>query len=164
MNTLYLFVEGTYDERFFRNHYKGNSIKIVTTANRSTKDINNLLRTLNITNCAYLFIVDSDGASPEEKRKKTLQKYPQCKESQIVVVCFEIESWYLAGLNQNDSQKLGVKFISLTDDVTKEQFLNLKPKKMSTLDFMLEILRLFDPDSASQRNTSYRLFLENQYA
>jgi len=164
MSTLFLFVEGPDDERFVRNHYRNRNIKPINYACMSSKTVNNMLKAIKSSNSSYLFLADSDGATSIIKKQKVINKYSECENSQIVIVCFEIESWYLAGLNRQDSQKLGVKFISLTDAVTKEQFNSMIPKKMSRLDFLLELLRKFDNDVASQRNTSYRSFLANALA
>lgn len=163
MSTLFLFVEGPDDERFMKHHFANRNIKPVNYAGMTSKAVNNMIRTIKNTRAPYLFITDSDGAPAATKRQKVIDRYSECEDSKIIVVCFEIESWYLAGLNQPDSQKLGVKFISLTDTVTKEQFNAMIPRKMSRLDFMLEILQRFDEDDAPQRNTSYRDFLSNSH-
>lgn len=164
METLYVFVEGPDDERFFQSHYSNRCVKLIKYANTPPKAINGMLRTLKRQRSPYIFLTDSDGAAPDAKIEKVLRKFTECEPSQVFVICFEIESWYLAGLNQQDSQKLGIKFISLTDSITKEQFDSLIPKGFSRLDIMLEILQRFDKTSALQRNTSYRYYSNCNYA
>lgn len=164
MNTLFLFVEGSDDERFVRKHYANKNIKPINYANMTPKSVNNMLRGIKHGNSSYLFFTDSDGCSSDVRIQRTVNKYTECESSQVIVVCFEIESWYLAGLNQQDSQKMGVKFVSITDSITKEQFNAMIPKKMSRLDFLLEILQKFDCEGALQRNASYRKFRANALA
>ena len=164
MCMLFLFVEGPDDERFVRTHYANKSIKPIKYTGKTPKEVNNLLKGIKRMNSPYLFFADSDGSSPDERIQKTTTKYAECEASQVVVVCFEIESWYLAVLNQQASQKLGVKYISTTDTVTKEQFNSMVPKKMTRLDFILEILRRYDGEDALQRNSSYRKFRANALA
>lgn len=164
MSMLYLFVEGSDDERFFRNHYANRNIKTINYANMTPKLVNNMLRGIKRGDSSYLFFADSDGCSSDVRIQRTISKYTECEASQVVVVCFEIESWYLAGLNQPDAQKMGVKFVSITDTVTKEQFNSLIPRKKNRLEFILEILQKFDREGALQRNASYRRFRANALA
>jgi hypothetical protein len=77
------------------------------------------------------------------------------------VVIKEIESWYLAGLDDRSSKRLGTRYLNTTDNVTKEQFNDLIPKKFdSRIDFMQEILKCFHTETGKQKNTSFRYFLE----
>jgi len=72
----------------------------------------------------------------------------------------EIESWYLAILDDGKCKEFGVPSFR-TDDVTKEQFNGLIPKKFdSGIDFMREILKSFDIEIAKRKNRSFKYFAE----
>jgi len=80
------------------------------------------------------------------------------------VVKIEIESWYLALLDNNTCRKFKIKLskIKNTDHITKEQFNALIPKKFdSRVDFMIEILDCASIETARQRNTSFKYFIDN---
>ena len=74
----------------------------------------------------------------------------------------EIESWYLAGLNDEECKRLGLPTtIDNTDHISKEQFLGLMPDRFdSKAEFMLEILRVFDHETARSKNSSFRYFMQ----
>ena len=79
----------------------------------------------------------------------------------IIVVVKEIESWYLAGLDNKVCKQLKIKNFPNTEKVTKEEFNSLIPKKFtSRIDFMLEILKNFSIEIAKKKNTSFRYFVE----
>lgn len=79
----------------------------------------------------------------------------------IIVVIKEIESWYLAGLDDEEYKRFEMHTLSNTDDITKEQFNDLIPKKFdSRIDFLLEILKSFSIEIAKQKNKSFRYFSE----
>ncbi len=49
-----------------------------------------------------------------------------------------------------------------TDHLTKEQFLGLMPHRFSSrAEFMLEILRVFDHETALSKNSSFRYLMQN---
>ncbi|HWP30273.1 MAG TPA: hypothetical protein VNK96_00895 [Fimbriimonadales bacterium] len=79
----------------------------------------------------------------------------------IVVIVKEVESWYLAGLDDDSYKRLGMKCFNVTDDTTKEQFNNVIPRKFnSRVDFMIEILNLFSIEIAKRKNKSFKYFCE----
>ena len=82
--------------------------------------------------------------------------------TRILIVCREIESWYLAGLNDEECERLGLTTtIDNTDRISKEQFLSLMPHRYnSKAEFMLEVLRVFDHETARSKNTSFRYFMQ----
>jgi hypothetical protein len=80
------------------------------------------------------------------------------------VVIKEIESWYYAGLSPESVQNLTVPNLPFTDDLTKEDFNRLIPKKYdSRIDFMFEILKSFSIDTARKKNHSFRFFVERYH-
>ncbi|HUW86051.1 MAG TPA: hypothetical protein VMV55_04150, partial [Methanoregula sp.] len=61
------------------------------------------------------------------------------------------------------AQNLAVPDLSFTDELTKEDFNHLIPRKYdSRIDFMFEILKYFSIDTARQKNHSFRFFI-NRY-
>ena len=82
--------------------------------------------------------------------------------TQILIVCREIESWYLAGLTDNDCKQMGIPdSLNDTEHLSKEKFLGLMPERFgSKTDFMQAILDLFDLDTARSRNRSFRYFMQ----
>ena len=72
----------------------------------------------------------------------------------------EIESWYLAGLDDKSCKELGLKPFKDTDGVTKEDFNKLIPKRFnSRIDFMVEIIKRFTTKTAKQENRSFSYFM-----
>lgn len=77
----------------------------------------------------------------------------------------EIESWYLAGLDEAALKELGISYPDKdTDTLNKEQFDRLIPVKyVSRIDFMQEILKNFQLETARQKNKSFYYFI-NKYS
>ena len=103
---LFVFVEGSDDERFFRHYYSDSTVKIVQYAHMSNKDLTAYLNSINaMQESDYIIITDSDGAEIEAKRKKFIEKHPCCEATKVFVSKREIESWYLAGFSQDNAEK-----------------------------------------------------------
>ena len=82
-------------------------------------------------------------------------------EDRIIVVIKEIESWYCAGLRDEDLKKFKIYSSKTTDTITKDQFNKLIPKVFtSRIDFMLETLKWFSIEIAKQKNKSFSYFIE----
>jgi len=165
-NCIYVFLEGDKDERFFnviikpilRQRY--DAIVPWRYAHRSKEDVIRALRSVRDGKADYLFLKDIDTRPCVTARKEDLVKTyrKRIDLSWAVVVIREIESWYLAGLDDEDRQKLGISpnRHRHTDDVTKELFESLMPKKYDSItDFMDEILKRFCIDTAKGRNRSF---------
>jgi hypothetical protein len=106
----------------------------------------------------YLLLGDLN-AHPCFPRKKEalLQKFTQLDDRRVLIVVREIESWYLAGLPDNNP--LGVQVPANTSEFTKEQFNDTMPKNLdSRIDYTLEVLKLFDTSTATGRNPSFHYF------
>ena len=166
-NILYLFVEGTDDERFFESAIKPrlkknyDYIEVRKYAEKNKKYIFNLIKTIKSMNDSYIYFSDINNAPCITlKKQKILEKYKTIDRNRIVVVIKEIESWYLAGLNDEDSKKLTKKLFKSTDTITKEQFNKYKPKNESRINFMIELLKVFSVDIAKQKNNSFSYFMK----
>ena len=100
----------------------------------------------------------ADGATVEHKIEKVAQKYPMVDKSKIRIVQREIESWYLAGLDKINCTKYKIKYLERTDEVSKEKFDSMIPKKLDHTSFQIEILKYFDKECAKSRNYSFDSF------
>ena len=81
--------------------------------------------------------------------------------TEVLIVCKEIESWYLAGLSDTSCQRIGISVsFSSTDQITKEQFDRLNPGRFKTrIQFMEAILQSFDLETARSQNRSFQYFM-----
>lgn len=165
---LYIFVEGDDDKRFFEKivtpmfEGKYDSVKIWKYAQEKKGRVINFLKSIKGMNADYIYVSDINHAPCVTAKKQDIQsKFKEIDKDRIIVVIKEIEGWYLAGLDDRSSKRLGIFFQGITDNVTKKQFDHLIPKKFdSRIDFMQEILKCFHIETGKQKNTSFRYFLE----
>jgi len=132
---LFIFIEGDDDERFFNKiiipmfENKYDSVKLWKYAQEKNEKILQFLNSINAMKADYIFVVR------------------------------EIEGWYLAGMDDVSSGKIGIKSFHNTEHINKSAFNDLKPKKFnSRIDFMSEILKLFCIDTAKMKNRSFSYF------
>ena len=152
-----IFVEGYYDEQFFKKFFQNSSFRIYQYSQKKKKNINQFIKTLScISNSDYIFITDSDGLPTNQKINLLCETYPNLSKEKISVVKYEIESWYLAGVDESYCSKNKFeKFIFRTDTVTKEQFNNILPLYRKTrLQIMLNMLINYKIEIAKPRNDS----------
>jgi len=167
---LYVFVEGTTDERFFEKiikpkfEEKYEYIYIYRYAESKNEKTGRFIESAeSIEDADYIFVSDIDQAPCVTKKKQELlNKFPKINKDKIVIVIKEIESWYLAGLDANACKKLKIKPFNYTNDIDKEEFSKFIPKKFSTIDFMIRILNYFSIETAKQKNNSFKYFA-NKY-
>ena len=115
----------------------------------------------------YVFVTDLNSSPCVTQRKeKTVSAIRRVSEGRILIVCREIESWYLAGLNASESERLGIPAsLQSTDHISKEQFLSLMPDRFdSKAEFVLYILEVFDHETACSKNTSFGYFMRKYEA
>lgn len=155
---LFVFVEGSDDRRFFEHYYESTKVKIISYKSMTNKKIASYIETANALKYDYLFFADADGATVEQKAEKVSQKYPMVDKTKIIIVQQEIESWYLAGLNKANCTKYKIKYLERTDEVSKEKFDSMVPKKLDHTSFQMEILKYFDKKCAKSRNHSFANF------
>lgn len=167
-STLFLFVEGNDDERFFEKiilpllKKRYFHIKIIKHGKRKKNKINSYFGTC-VKNKLYdcLFIVDMNHSSCFTKRKeKEMKKFSNLDKKYIFIVVKEIESWYLAGLDHKASNNLKIKYFHHTNNIDKEKFNSIIPKHYESRSrFMKEILENFSIEIAMQKNDSFRYFI-----
>jgi len=163
----YIFVEGNDDARFIEHLFEKLGVKIkhppVKYAQKPKEKMENYIRSIKSMESSYIFLVDINNAPcVTAKKEQICHEVRHIDENKIFVVIKEIESWYLAGLDEKAAKKLGIKgkIPKTTDEVTKEQFNSLIPKKFDRIDFMQEILKNFSLEIAMQKNKSLRYFIE----
>lgn len=166
---LFLFVEGDDDERFFqtvivptlRRRYE--FVKIVQHSGLTSAKVQRYLASIDGMTRAglpsqYLYTEDRDEAIDiSAKRNEIARRLPSIREENIVVVEWEIEAWYLAGLDKDACEHLGLRHLTSTDEVTKEQFNSMMPSRFrSRINFMAEVLQQFSIPTAREKNDSFR--------
>ncbi len=166
---LYVFVEGEDDERFFNKIIKprllnmGNYdyVKVMTYANEEPEWLFDFINSIKKMNANYIYTRDFNKAPCITYGKQSIQKkLTNVDKNKIIVVVKEIESWYLAGLSDKYSKKLKISLFRNTNDITKEEFNNLIPKKFERRDFMVETLKFFNIEIAMRKNGSFKYFID----
>jgi len=165
---LFIFVEGDDDERFFNKilypklQEKYDIVKIIKYATMKKEKVDNFIKSINAMGADYIYLTDINSSPCITAKKEEIQKkHPNIDKDKIIVVIKEIESWYLAGLDNKVCRQLKIKNFANTNNVTKEDFNSLIPKKFtSRIDFMSEILKNFSIEIAKQKNKSFRCFVE----
>ena len=168
MTTLFFLLEGPDDERFFKSvlekkfRQKYSDIKLYLYAGRPKKEIKNFVKTLNSGNKDYIILADFDNSTcVTDKKNQLIKIHSNFIASKIVICKCEIESWYLSGLNNADSKSLAITYKANTEDISKEDFKkNVFLKFTSRIDFMNEILKKFEFDTARKQNSSFEYFSE----
>jgi len=166
---LFIFVEGDDDERFFNRilspklQEKYDSVKIIRYATMKREKVDNFIKSIKAMGANYIYLTDiNDSPCIIAKKREIQSKYKNIDDDKVVIVVKEIESWYLAGLDDKACKQLKVNNFANTEYVTKEKFNVLIPKKFtSRIDFMSEILKHFSIEIAKQKNKSFRYFVEN---
>jgi hypothetical protein len=168
---LFILVEGEDDVRFFgriiKPYFKGSydSVEIVPYASIKRDKVNRFLKSIRLMKNDYIFVSDIDSEySVRDKKQVLYYRYSEVDGGSIIVVIKEIESWYLAGLDESASRIMGVPPSSSTDEVTKEMFNDMIPKHfISRIDFMFEILKHFSLPVAAERNRSFSYFIHRYH-
>jgi hypothetical protein len=163
---LNVLLEGDDDRRFFdavirpvlQEQY--DYVEMYEYAQKAIPSRIEYLRSTRAANADYFFMGDFNTAPCiTEKKKRLIETYePVLDVSHIVIVVREIESWYLAGLDDASCQEFGIPthHHRHTEGLTKEQFESLVPARFdSIIDFMNEILNRFSTDTARVRNRSF---------
>lgn len=119
----------------------------------------NYIRSIQAMNADYLLMTDLDTSPCVTDRKNRLVRgYKGTIDAEhAVIVVREIESWYLAGVDDLACQEFGIPSMPHTDHVTKEQFRDMVPRRFNeiVINFMTDILRGFRIDVAKGRNRSF---------
>jgi hypothetical protein len=166
-NRLWILVEGNDDEKLvekikhvFEKKYE--FVQIWKYAQEPHKKTRGFLNSINSMRSDCFFLRDINQSLCITARKEGVRNtYGEIVDpNKIIVVIKEIESWYLAGLDDNNCKELGLGAFGRTDEITKEQFDSLIPKRFdSRIDFMQEILKRFSIETAKEKNASFDYFM-----
>lgn len=165
---LFIMIEGNDDERFFEKiiipSIKKSYDSTILTKYKQTKrkSIRIFINAINIMNNDYLYVEDIHSTPCISVKKQKIQsQFKNMDENRIIIVINEIESWYLAGLDNKAAKRLTKRSFRTTDSITKDEFNKLISKKFnSRIDFMLEILKEFSVKTAKQKNKSFNYFMK----
>ena len=184
MRRLSIFVEGAIEKLFFDRilrpelENKYNYIEIIEYSQKERKweYINDFINSIKRTDCGYkkidpnwaydyIFIADIDNSPCKTAKKEELRrKIPNLEQNKIIIVVKEIESWYLAGLDEKACKKLGIRCFDNTDSITKEDFKHIYSNSIHSrrpeIDFYLNIIENYDIDTAKKKNTTFRYFCD----
>jgi hypothetical protein len=165
---LFIWIEGADDRRFFEAIIKPKlkskyiDIRLIEYSRKKSTFTENFIRTIESMGADYIYVTDIDRSpcitAKKERVKKEINNIDIGK---IVIVIKEIESWYFAGLTAKALQSLGIedyhKFAT-TNELQKEAFNKNIPKKFnSRIDFMQEVLKLFQLETVTNNQTNYSL-------
>ncbi|WP_298670242.1 hypothetical protein [uncultured Methanofollis sp.] len=166
---LYVLVEGPDDERFFDRVIaplfaaRGYETKVWKYACEKRLRTMNLIRAVRKAGIPYVFVRDIDRTPYAARRvRETLDSFGHAMEAEMVVIVIaEIESWYLAGVRDEEVAVLGLPPVpDRTEGITKEIFNALIPRGVSRIEFMQVVLDGFDVGLAKLRNRSFRYFMD----
>jgi hypothetical protein len=163
---LFIWVEGSDDERFFRSIVvprlaeRYDDIRLTRYAGLTSDKVSSFLSSIRAMNADYIFVSDVDTAPCVTERKAALvAKYRRLDANDVIIVKAEIESWYLAGLDADTCAHLKLRPVRDTQAVTKELFFQMMPGDFrSGLDFMVEVLKHHALDVARTQNASFDYF------
>jgi hypothetical protein len=96
-----------------------------------------------------------------KKKNKVINNFSGIDSKKVVIVVSEIESWYLSGVNIENCRKMKIcKFLPDTNCCTKEQFIQLIPEDVPKIEFMNDMLDVFDTELGKKRNKSFKYFMD----
>lgn len=166
---IYIFVEGNDDELFFKTiiapmlEKQYRSVEIIKFAQMKKVKIEQFIFSINTLKFDYLLFSDIDyHRSVNQKKKYIKERFSNIDDELMYVVIKEIESWYLAGLNDSTCRELQISVFKNTNEVVKEEFNLLYHRKFkSRIDFMLEVLKNYSISTAIKKNDSFAFFADN---
>lgn len=165
MATVYVLLEGPDDERFFQSVLRPrlaetySTIRTYLYAQRSKKDVETYVRTLNNSQQDYIVLADLDSSLVcYSGRKHALSsKIPPARRNSMAIVKTEIESWYLAGMSYRDCELLQIPYHTNTEHISKHEFeqMRMRSRSMSRPQFLTKMLCMFDVGVAKKQNASF---------
>jgi len=162
---MHILVEGRDDREFFNAvitpilQKEYDHVQIWEYAGATIERRIGYIKSIQAMKADYLFVADINTSPCVTQRKAHLAESHKgmIDSGHMIVVLKEIESWYIAGLDDQACQELGLVSLARTDDVTKEQFQRMMPKQFNDLvvDLMGEILQSFRVQLARGKNRSF---------
>jgi len=171
-NEMWIFVEGNDDKLFFEHILKPEfdksypCVHVWRWAQKPRKILVDLIHKIIADGDDYLFFADINSFPRVRDKKEELKKQIAIlQDHKIFIVIKAIESWFMAGLDNDTLSSLGINLIEDTTDITKSKFFKLLPKKYkrSGIDFINEILKYYNTTTAIQKNCSFKYFYEKNF-
>ena len=170
MNNIFIFVEGMDDLRFINNIINPYVLKKemnlipITFQQKTHRKIRKDIKTYLSQDYDFIFLSDLDSkyypciSSRKEKRK---EEYTHLPLKNIIIVKEEIESWYLAGINNSIKEFEELEMPDNTETISKEDFQKIIENSNfdSKINFFNEVSKNYDLDLAMKRNKSLRYFI-----
>lgn len=161
---IYVFVEGPDDSRYFESVFgcMFGEHRIVEYAKMTKEKIKKYIQAIrNMPNSDYLFFSDEDGKGVDNKQNEIVNKYNCLESEKVFIVQYEIESWYYAGLDQNECKKLKINnFQFYTNRITKEQFYAKLLRPSDRKYIMAQMLLVYSKELAETRNNTFSNFYQ----
>jgi hypothetical protein len=159
-------VEGPDDERFFNGVFvpfvknKYDNIEVVKYAHLKKEKIKDFIRCIGRMKRDYIFAKDLNTSPCITARKQeVICDYTNIDGNKVIIVVKKIEGWYLAGLDQDASKRMGIRYLRDTSSMTKEKFQKIQPKHFdSIVNFKIELIRNFSIETAIKKNSSFDYF------
>ncbi len=169
LKRLFIFVEGSDDVRFFETIIKPRfehaflSVELITFACLKSVKVDRFINGINAMHHHYIIVADIDlEKSVHAKKKVILSRFLAADYQNVMVIIQEIESWYLAGIDDTGAKALGIHAPARSDFVTKEDFIRWIPGYYpSKIAFMIDVLKYFSLSVAVEKNKSFRFFMEH---
>jgi hypothetical protein len=165
---LFIFVEGLDDSRFFRSivvpELKGRykSIEIIMYAGMKNEKVSAFTKSIRAMGHDFIIAADIDR-SPSVRSKKRLmtERYGEIEWERMYIVIQEIESWYLAGISDEDLHRLGLPDLLTTDEITKEDFNRMMPEMFrSRIAFLIDLMKCYSIPTGRKKNRSFDFFAD----
>jgi len=160
-----VFLEGHDDREFFESVLRAELAKKYGTietylyAQLGSRDLRGMVETWSKPGRDYIVFADFDvGSTCYGVKKDALRKrIPNARGDRIAVVKIEIESWYLAGMGQDECRQLQIPYRTNTESTSKEDFERMRErsKSGSRRVFMKRMLGMFDVNTAKKHNASF---------
>jgi hypothetical protein len=163
MSRLFFYVEGQDDSRFIEFVVKPlitqyDSVHTVMYAQSKLKDVERELKTIKELGDHLIFMGDQDDEPSVTVRVAELRaKYTIPVNFPVIIVCREIEGWYLAGVPDLSNKQLwnGSPTVDV-NTLTKEDFNRGKPTRFYIRQsWMIELLKKFNCVAAESRSISF---------
>ena len=168
---LWFLVEGNDDERFVRSVLKPeferayDDVQIWRYSQVPIRKRADFLRSIDRMGADYILLCDLDEFPCVTSKKESMKSaLDALSDDRIAVVVKEIESWYLAGLDEEGCQALDIDRVNRPDEVVKEKFDALVGGKANHTDMMVEILKRYDISQARRRSPSFAYFARRHLA
>lgn len=164
---VFLWVEGQDDvlfaKRILKPIFKGyfQRVEIRQYAQIKAKKLQQLILAIREIGDTNIVFADFDNHPCITSKKNYVNyRFRYVPYSFMFIVIQEIEGWFLAGLSVRESRKVGVRSLPTTNHITKEHFIELKPKTGTRLKFMHNILNHYNIQVAQKKNKSFHYLLQ----